>query len=115
MWPEAGESHNGKETEETGKPVAAQSMNLEASEQEGPKMQPQSETESLEAPCRVAVVSPCWKAEEAGVWGPQGRAAVVDALTQKSAAYVPCTSCQSSLETPSQTHSEVCSTNLGIS
>jgi hypothetical protein len=37
MRPEAGESHNGYlQTEELGKPVAAQSMKLEISEQEGP-------------------------------------------------------------------------------
>jgi hypothetical protein len=67
MQPEAGESHNGYlQTEETGKPVAAQSTKLEISEQEGPKMQPQSKPKGLEAPWRVTGEF-MFKAEEAGV------------------------------------------------
>jgi hypothetical protein len=50
--------------EETGKPVAAQSMKREASEQECPKMQPQPK--GLEAPWRVTGEF-MFKAEEAGV------------------------------------------------
>jgi hypothetical protein len=54
MRPESGESHNGYlQTEEPGKPVAAQSMKLEISEKEGPKMQPQSKPKVLEVPWRV--------------------------------------------------------------
>jgi hypothetical protein len=67
MRPEGGESHNGcLQNEETGKLVAAQSMKLEISEQEGPKMQPQSKPKGLEAPWRVTGEY-MFKAEEAGV------------------------------------------------
>jgi hypothetical protein len=38
------------QTEETRKPVDAQSMKLEISEQEGLRMQPQSKPKGLEAP-----------------------------------------------------------------
>jgi hypothetical protein len=71
MWPEAGESlHGCLQMEETGKQVAAQSMKLEASEQKGLKMQPQSKPKGLEAPWRVTGEF-MFKAEKAGVWGPQ--------------------------------------------
>jgi hypothetical protein len=47
--------------------VTAQSKKMEASEKEGPMMQPPSKAKDLEAPWKVADMSPHQKAEETGI------------------------------------------------